>query len=115
MPDIGDVSLHREIAALRKKVKDLRLEASGLRLVTEALCEDLWKNPESWPPIMAIAIPHGDEPPFQDFAGNWHNLGRYKALAEEGQQIAEAIGKEVNRLKGLFGNRSRCGPKAPPW
>ena len=101
---------------LRKEIDELQLQVAGLRLVSEALCEDLWNTADAWPPKMAIAIPYGDPHPLQDFAGVWHpqhNTQAAKAMAEEGHQIAKAVGQEVARLKRLFGSQRK--PKLAPF
>ena len=82
VPEIGNAALHREIAKLRKKIKDLQLEVSGLRLVTEVL----WEASE-------IRSGHA----------------QYDSCSAQGmeKQTARIVAAEMKRLRDMF---RRCVP-----
>lgn len=104
MPDTVTKARHRETVRLCDKIESLRDQVAALRLLTEALCKEL-QEAGLWPPTMAIAIPYGDMPPQQDFAGKWHpqhNTQGAKRMAEEGHRISKAVNAEVKRLKEIF-------------
>lgn len=82
MPNIGTETAHKEIADLRKKIKELKLEVAGLHRVTESL----WEAHEIR-------------------GGHRYSLCVAPSVArtaQEQEKVLRIVNRETNRLRKMF-------------